>query len=302
MHAADSATRNWSVDIRAFLEMIRFSHTLFALPFALVSALLAWRMVGFHWLDLLGILICMVGARSAAMAFNRIVDRKLDAANPRTAERHLPSGRLSLGSVVLFTAISSALFVGGALLFLYHRDNPWPLILSGPVLLFLLGYSFSKRFTWLCHFWLGLALALAPIAAWIAITGQLTTTPVLLGLAVLFWVAGFDILYASQDVAFDQQQGLFSVPARLGIAKALWVARLSHVLMMACLILLGWLTPLGWVYGLGLALVGVLLLYEHWLVRPDDLARVNLAFFYVNVVISLGLFAIVALDCLVGAS
>lgn len=296
MTAVESPVRRRWEDLRAFLDMIRFSHTLFALPFALIGALLAWRGVGFSWLDLLAILICMAGARSAAMAFNRIADRRFDAANPRTADRHLPSGRLTLASVVLFTLGSIVLFLAGTWLFLWHRDNSWPLILSGPVLLFLLGYSYAKRFTWLCHFWLGLALALAPIAAWIAITGGLTFVPVALGLAVLFWVAGFDIFYACQDVDFDRQQGLFSIPAWLGVPRALWVARLAHLGMFACLVLLGRLAERGWVYHAGLAAVALLLLYEHWLVRPDDLRRVNLAFFYVNAVISLGLLFLVGLD------
>ncbi|HID23801.1 MAG TPA: 4-hydroxybenzoate octaprenyltransferase, partial [Planctomycetaceae bacterium] len=173
--------------VRQLLELIRFSHTVFALPFALLSAVLAWRDVPFRWRDLTGILLCMVFARSAAMAFNRIADRKLDARNPRTAGRHLPRGLLSVSAVASFTVICSAGFVASTLLFLPNR---WPLILSGPVLVFLLGYSYSKRFTSLCHYWLAAALMLAPIAAWIAVTGSVSLTPALLALAVFFWVGG----------------------------------------------------------------------------------------------------------------
>ena len=184
---------------RKLLELIRFSHTVFALPFALLAAALAWKDEPFRWTDLVGVLLCMVFARSAAMAFNRVVDRHIDAANPRTAMRHLPTGMLSVGAVWAFTLFCCAGFVASALIF-YLRDpeNPWPLYLSAPTLLFVLGYSFAKRFTSLAHFWLGAALMLAPVAAWIAIRGFTEmAVPLLLGGAVAFWVSGFDILYAS---------------------------------------------------------------------------------------------------------
>jgi 4-hydroxybenzoate polyprenyltransferase len=291
--------------LRTILEMIRFSHTIFALPFALLSALLAWQKPGsFHWVDLLGILLCMVFARSAAMAFNRLADRQLDAANPRTAQRHLPRGELSVGAVWLFTVACAAGFFASTLLFLTREPpNPWPLWLSVPVLIFLAGYSYTKRFTALCHFWLGAALLLAPLSAWIAIRGlEDLGTPLVLGLVVLFWVAGFDILYACQDVDFDRQAGLSSVPARLGVRGSLWVALFCHVIMMGWLIALYWVAApqLGWIYLVGVAAVGVLLAYEHWLVRPDDLSRVNQAFFQVNGVISFGLFLVVLLQVLIG--
>jgi len=291
--------------IRAILEMIRFSHTLFALPFAFLSAVLAWQAEGvFRGLDLIGILLCMVFARSAAMAFNRLVDRRLDAGNPRTAKRHLPAGRLSVAAVWLFTLSCAAGFIASTLLFLLREPpNPWPAYLALPVLLFVAGYSYTKRFTMLCHFWLGAALLLAPLSAWIAIRGpEHLGTPLVLGLAVLFWVAGFDILYACQDVDFDRQSGLFSVPVRLGVKASLRIALVCHVFMVGWLMALYWVAApqLGTIYLVGIAGVTGLLVYEHWLVRPDDLSRVNQAFFQVNGIISFGLFLVVLLQVLVG--
>jgi len=279
--------------VRHFLELIRFSHTVFALPFALLAAVLAWRETPFRWRDLLGILLCMVFARSAAMAFNRLIDRQIDAANPRTAARHLPAGLLSPTAVTLFTSGCSLAFIASTLLFLPNR---WPLILSVPVLIFLLGYSYAKRFTAWCHYWLSAALMLSPIAVWIALTGTVTFTPVLLAAVVFFWVGGFDILYACQDFTFDREQGLHSIPARWGIERALRVALLSHVGTILCLFALWHVAALGPVFLTGVVLVTLLLAYEHWLVRPDDLTRVNVAFFQVNAVISLGLLAVVVVD------
>jgi len=290
------------IQLRKLLEMIRFSHTLFALPFALLSAALAWQDHPFRWADLLGILSCMVFARSAAMAFNRLADRHYDAANPRTARRHLPSGQLSIISVWIFTLLCAAGFVASTLLFAFAQ-NWWPLYLSVPLLGFLISYSFTKRFTFLSHVWLGASLLMAPVAAWIAIRGpEQLLTPVVLGLAVLFWVTGFDILYACQDVDFDRKVQLASVPARFGVPVALKVALLCHVLMVACLIGLYWAAwpNLRIIYLSGVAAVAVLLVYEHWLVRPDDLSRVNQAFFNVNGVISVGLLLVVLLQLALG--
>ncbi len=296
--------------VRLSLEMIRFSHTIFALPFALSSAALAWWKgdPGFHVLQLVGILLCMVFARSAAMAFNRLADRRLDAANPRTAGRHLPSGQLSVPFVAAFTLASSLGFVLSTLLFLLAPfDNPWPARFSVPVLLFICAYSYTKRFTFLAHFWLGTSLLLAPVAAWVAIRGIPNladlAAPLLLGLAVLFWVSGFDILYACQDVDFDRTARLHSVPARFGVVAALRMAFLCHLAMLLALLGLyeAASPPLGTVYLIGLTAVTVLLLYEHWLVRPDDLSRVNRAFFHVNGVISVGLFAVVILQLFLGS-
>jgi 4-hydroxybenzoate polyprenyltransferase len=287
-----------TVRIRNLLEMIRFSHTLFALPFALVSAALAWTdKREFSWLDLMGILLCMVFARSAAMAFNRLADRYLDAANPRTAQRHLPSMQLTVGTVVVFNAICAAGFIASTSLFLIE-NNPWPLYLSGPILIFIYAYSFTKRFTFLSHFWLGMSLLLAPLGAWIAVRGmEHLTSPCLLGLAVLFWVAGFDILYACQDVDFDRAASLYSIPARFGVGVSLWIALGCHVVMVAMLIALWATCPyLGPIYLVGVGAVGLLLGYEHWLVRPNDLTRVNQAFFLVNGIISVGLLLVVLLQ------
>jgi 4-hydroxybenzoate polyprenyltransferase len=287
--------------VRQLLEMIRFSHTLFALPFALLAAALAWRTKGgFSWLDLLGIVLCMVFARSAAMAFNRLADRRLDAANPRTAGRHLPSGQLPASAVVLFTLASAVGFVAATLLFLAAEPpNYWPLILSVPVLIFLCAYSFTKRFTALAHFWLGAALMLAPLSAWIAVRGLAELqTPLVLGLAVCFWVAGFDIIYACQDVEFDRRARLASVPARLGVRAALRVSMACHLVMLLLLAALYWVAwpNLGGLYLGGVGAVAALLAYEHALVRPDDLTRVNRAFFHVNAVVSIGLFVVVLVD------
>jgi len=286
------------------LTLVRFSHTFFALPFALLAALMAWAAPGanpWRWQELLGILLCMVSARSAAMAFNRLADRQIDAGNPRTAGRHLPAGILSVPAVWLFAALCGLAFVAATLLFL---PNPLPLLLAFPVLAFLLGYSYAKRFTALAHFWLGAALALSPVAAWIAIRGEMVFVrpadllpALVLAGAVLVWVAGFDILYACQDVQFDRQMGLHSVPVRLGVPGALRLAATCHgvtVLLLALLPLV--YPPLGWIYGVGVAGVAGLLVYEHALIRPDDLERVNVAFFHVNAIISLGLLAVGSLD------
>jgi 4-hydroxybenzoate polyprenyltransferase len=283
------------------LEMIRFSHTLFALPFALVSALLAWQRQEFRLLDLVGIILCMVFARSAGMAFNRLADRHYDAANPRTARRHLPQGQLSVLSVWIFTAACAVGFIASTFLF-WLAGNPWPIYLSVPVLIFIGAYSYTKRFTILCHFWLGTSLLLAPVAAWIALCGMSALQiPVCLGFAVLFWVAGFDILYACQDVEFDKANRLASIPARLGVPLSLRVSSLCHLAMIGFLLALYFLAapPLGMIYLAGLCAVTALLGYEHWLVRPDDLTRVNQAFFNINGVISVGLLLVVVVQLVI---
>lgn len=302
--------------IQQILEMIRFSHTVFALPFALLAGVMAWlvpaangQTVAFRFRDLLGIVVCMICARSAAMAFNRMADRRIDAENPRTHSRHLPAGALTLRSVMVFTLLAAVGFVAGTLFFL---PNILPLVLALPVLLFLTGYSYAKRFTALAHFWLGVALMLAPIAAWIAIRGHLVLENPLdllpactLGLAVLMWVAGFDIIYACQDVDFDKHARLHSVPVRVGVPAALRMAAACHLAMIVALAALPFTHLVGgpelglsWIYWVGVTAVGLLLLYEHAIVRPDDLTRVNIAFFNVNAIVSIGLFLIVSLDLL----
>ena len=284
--------------LRSLLELIRFSHTLFALPFALTSAVLAWKRSGFHWLQLLGILLCMVFARAAAMAFNRLADRHFDALNPRTAARHLSAGRLSVGTVWLFALLCAAAFVASTTIFLVF-DNLYPLCLSMPVLLFLCAYSYTKRFTSLSHVWLGAALGLSPLAAWIAIRGlDDLAAPLVLAGAVLCWVTGFDIFYACQDVDFDRKARLRSIPAALGVRASLRVATLCHLLLLILLVVLYWAAApnLGAIYLGGVSAVALLLIYEHWLVRPDDLSRINRAFFQVNGVISVGLFVVVVVQ------
>jgi 4-hydroxybenzoate polyprenyltransferase len=288
--------------VRRFLEMIRFSHTLFALPFALFSAILAWYTKhAFSWIELVGILLCMVFARSAGMAFNRLADRDVDALNPRTAVRHLPSGQLSVASVWLFTLFCCAGFLSSTALFLLE-GNPWPIYFALPVLGFVLAYSYTKRFTSFAHFWLGASLFLAPFAAWIAIRKfDQWPIPLVIGLAVLFWVAGFDIIYACQDADFDKGAKLHSIPARFGVPTALRLAAISHALMLAMLVALYVLAspptgPLGWVYLVGVGSVTVLLVYEHSLVRPNDLTRVNQAFFNVNIIISVGLLVVLLVE------
>ncbi len=303
--------------IRDLLEMIRFSHTIFALPFALLAALIAWNtpaadgsMFAFRLQDLVGILACMVAARSAAMAFNRLVDRHLDAKNPRTRNRHLPSGALTVPAVAWFTIISCLAFVLGTLLFLPNR---LPLLLSLPVLGVLLMYSYTKRFTWLSHAWLGFALMLAPVATWIAVRGGAVTVDLtdmmpafVLGFSVLFWVTGFDIIYACQDYEFDRQAKLKSLPAAVGVTAALRVAAVCHFVMIALLVSLptvsqrfGLETGLGGIYLADIAVVALLLVYEHLLVRPSDLTRVNIAFFNVNAAVSFGLLVVGAIDVFV---
>ena len=280
---------------RHFLELIRFSHTVFALPFAMLSAVIAWSRPGseFRWRDLIGILVCMVTARSAAMAFNRLVDRDIDADNPRTAKRHLPAGMLSVSAVVAFTILMSLAFVAATAIFL---PKHLPMILAVPVLFFLLGYSLAKRWTSLCHYWLAAALMMSPIAAWIAVRNEFALIPALLGGVIFFWVGGFDIIYACQDAEFDRKHRLNSIPARFGVRSALRIALLSHLITIAMLLLLWKMAGLGLIFLIGVIAIGVLLMYEHWLVRPDDLNRINLAFFNVNAIISFGILILGCLD------
>lgn len=263
------------------MKMIKIEHSIFALPFALVSAFLAadglppWRVLGL-------ILCAMVLARSAAMAFNRWVDADLDAANPRTAARSIPAGRLSKGYALGFTLICAGLF-----LLVCYLLNPLALKLAPLMLAVLLGYSLTKRFTALCHFILGLALGLAPLGAWVAVTGQLSWLPVWLGVAVTAWTAGFDIIYACQDIDFDRKTALHSVPSRLGVMRSLWLARLLHFSMVALLVWFGLHLALAWPYWLGIAAVIACLAYEHALVWGGNLEKVDMAFFTMNGVVSL---------------
>jgi 4-hydroxybenzoate polyprenyltransferase len=266
-------------------RMIKLSHSVFALPFALAAAFLAAGGAPSPR-QVLWILVAMVGARSAAMGFNRLADQELDARNPRTAGRELPAGLLTRREVWAFVTVSAAVLVAAAAML-----NPLCLALSPVALLVVFGYSYTKRFTALSHLFLGLALAIAPVGAWLAVRGDLAWPPIVLGLAVLLWVAGFDAIYACQDAAHDRSVGLFSLPARWGVGRALVVARVLHaaaVVLLAAIYAMGSLHP---VYLVGVAAVAVLLAYEHSLVRHDDLSRVNAAFFTVNGWISMGYFA-----------
>jgi 4-hydroxybenzoate polyprenyltransferase len=260
-----------------FGRMVKFSHSIFALPFALASAALAAPPGGIPLVTALWILVAMVGARSAAMGFNRLADHAIDAENPRTAGRELPTGRLSRAEVWLFVVVSAAALVVAA-----WRLGPLCLALSPVALLIVFGYSYTKRFTALSHVVLGLALAVAPMGAWLAVRGRFALPPVLLGLGVLGWVAGFDVIYSCQDAEFDRRTGLHSLPARLGIARALGLSRLLHVFAVAALLGVFGAAPLHPVYLAGVVVVALLLAYEHSLVKADDLSRVDAAFFTVN--------------------
>ena len=287
--------------IRSYLELVRFSHTIFALPFAILVSVWAWLLSSrsgeqttFKWRSALGILLCMVAARSFAMAVNRMADAKFDALNPRTAGRHLPAGKLTVRGVAFFIVVCAFVFIAGTLLFL---PNALPSLLAIPVLAFLAGYSFTKRFTVFAHFWLGLALGLAPVCAWIALRGTFVIgdpsdilPAALVGFAVVLWVSGFDLIYASQDAQVDRDLGLKSLPAWLGIANALRVAAFCHACMLLPIALIPWLCPelgLGWIFEMGLVIVAIILIYEHSVVSSNNLERMNVAFFQANAVISL---------------
>lgn len=278
--------------LRRTLDMIKFEHSVFALPFALTAAMLAWRQLAFHvdapWYRLCFILVAMVSARSAAMTFNRILDTAIDSKNPRTAMRHLPAGLLSSNFAWGFLLMSAAVFVLASTML-----GPLCMQLSPVALALVLFYSYTKRFTSLAHLVLGLCLGVAPSAAWIAITGSLDWRIGFLSLAVSFWTAGFDIIYACQDLEFDRQEGLFSLPARIGIAHALRVSRIFHLLAVGSLLAVSVAFSLGvW----PVFPVTALLIYEQSLVRADDLTKVNLAFFTVNGLIGFAYFAAMAIE------
>ena len=276
--------------IKIILDMIKFEHTIFMLPFAIMSAFIASN--GLPALDkLVWILVAMVGARSCAMAFNRLADAEIDKANPRTSMRAIPAGLIAKGAVWAFTLVSAALLVFAA-----YNLNPLAFALSPVALVVIMGYSYTKRFTSFSHVWLGISLSIAPIGAWIAVTGQFDWTPMLLGLAVLLWTAGFDIIYACQDFDFDRKHRLYSIPAKVGIRPALWISSVLHVVMVAVLLGVTLLTDLGVVYLVGVGIVIVILIYEHAIVKPYDLSRVNLAFFTLNGMVSLVLMLLSVVD------
>ena len=278
-------------NLKITLEMIKIEHTLFALPFAFLGAVLAAQ--GLPSLNrIFWIIAAMVGARSAAMAFNRLVDRKYDAENPRTSTRAIPAGMLSVHFVALFTIASTALFFTAALML-----NRMTLILSPVALGSVLLYSYTKRFTPLSHLVLGWCLSISPTGAWIAVRGAIDSpVPLLLSLAVMLWTAGFDIIYACQDYEYDVRAGLRSIPQRFGIARALRISRALHALMFLALLWIYFLTGLHWIGLLGIIATAALLIHQHSLVRPDDLSKLNAAFFTTNAFVSVILFVTVAAD------
>ena len=282
-----------SSPIVTYGRMIRFSHSIFALPFALSGAALAAAVGGITAAQVGWIILAMVAARSAAMGFNRLVDRHIDAANPRTAQRELPQGVVSPLAVWILVVLSAVALIGAA-----WKLNPLCLALS-PVALFVIGgYSFTKRFTWGSHLVLGLGLGLAPLGAWIAVAGQFNPAPVLLGLAVMSWVAGFDILYSCQDHEYDKGVGLHSIPVRFGLVGALRLARLLHVMTIVFMLAVGTVAGMRWIYFAGVGAITLLLCWEHRLVRPDDLTKVNTAFMTANSIISVAYFAFTLTDLL----
>ena len=278
--------------IKIILEMIKFEHTIFALPFAFTGALLALGGLP-TWRQVLWIVAAMVGARSAAMGFNRWADRHIDAENPRTRTRALPRGLITPAQVLIFIALSSALLVLAA-----YQLNPLAFRLSPLALAIVFFYSYTKRFTYLAHAFLGLAIAGAPLGAWIAVTGRFELPAVVLGLAVLCWLVGFDILYALQDMEYDRAKGLHSIPQRFGVRASLWFSRTAHALTMAFLFLLAYLLPVGLFYMLGVLAALVLIVYEHRLVKENDLSKLNIAFFNMNGWISVTIFLFTLLDVL----
>ncbi|MCE5312167.1 MAG: putative 4-hydroxybenzoate polyprenyltransferase [Nitrospiraceae bacterium] len=271
--------------ISSYLSMIKFSHSVFALPFALTGAVLASGGIP-AGAKLFWIIAAMVGARTAAMGFNRIIDRRIDSLNPRTKNREIPAGIVSTGSALAFSLAALAL-----LFFAAYMLNPLCLILSPVAVFVFIAYSYTKRFTWMSHFVLGIALAAAPLGAWIAVRGTLDPEIIPLGLAVVFWLAGFDTLYALQDMDFDKSSGLYSIPARFGVKRSLALAKIFHVVSWLMLCVNGIIFELNSIYWAGLMTVALMLVYEHRLIRHDDLSKLNMAFFNMNGYISITVFA-----------
>jgi 4-hydroxybenzoate polyprenyltransferase len=289
-----TSSRRLLLAIITFGKMVKFSHTVFALPFALAAVALAARGHGVTGVQIAAVLLAMAGARTAAMGFNRIVDRHIDAANPRTAGRELPSGKVSLPVAATLTVASAALFLAAAAWL-----GPLCLRLAPIVLLLVLGYSFTKRFTWLCHLFLGLAIGSAPAAAWIAVRGRLDVPSLWLSVAVATWIAGFDVLYALADRDFDRTAGIHSIPARFGVRVALVISAVLHAASVAALLVAGRAAGLGWIYLAGMAVVIVMLTWEHAILRPSDLSRLDVAFFNLNGYVSVIYFAATLADVLV---
>jgi len=286
--AAPSLPVKTRPSLRDYLELVKFGHTIFALPFALASMLIAAN--GLPPISIvLWILVAMVTARTAAMGFNRVVDRRIDALNPRTANREIPAGKVSVAQASVLIVVSSALFV-----FATYQINNLAFTLSLPTLAILFFYSFCKRFTAFAHVVLGICLGIAPVGAWVAVRNSLDLPPIILGTAIMFWVAGFDIIYATMDVDFDRKAGLRSMVQTLGIPRALTLARVFHLVFVALLAYFGQLANLGNTFACAVVLIAMFLVYEHAIVNPNDLRRVNAAFFTVNGVISVFFLAVVA--------
>lgn len=283
--------------VRTWGRMVKFSHSVFALPFALTGAAMAAARDGISWKQVLWVVVAMGAARNAAMGFNRLADHAIDARNPRTAGRELPRGALSRGAVWAFTILLAAIFV-----FASFRLNALCGALSPVALAVVFAYSFTKRFTWASHVVLGVSLAIAPMGGWLAIAGRFALVPALLSLTVCFWVAGFDTIYACQDAAFDRQEGLRSIPARFGVPRALAAARVFHALALLSMAVVGVAAGLHGVYWIGLAVVAGVLVWEHRLVRADDLSKIGVAFFNANGLISVLYFGVVLAALALGKS
>ncbi|WP_279390750.1 UbiA-like polyprenyltransferase [Alkalihalobacillus sp. LMS39] len=271
--------------IKIILEMIKFEHTIFALPFAFLGAVLGSFVIHGTWpepMQWVWITLAMVGARSAAMALNRLIDAAIDKKNPRTKERAIPAGLLSKIEVLAFIILSFAL-----LFFSAFQLNMLAVYLLPVAVFFLVLYSYTKRFTWACHLVLGITIAIAPLGGWVGTTGTLTWDAVLLFLAVALWTAGFDVIYATQDAEYDKNAGLYSIPSYFGIAKALLIAKGFHIVSFLALVALFFTSPLGWIYFVGVLIAGAIMVYEHSLVSADDLSKVDVAFFTMNGILSI---------------
>lgn len=280
-----------------FLQMIKFEHTVFALPFAFMGALLGSVAVNGHlpsWAQIGWVLLAMFGARSAAMGLNRLIDRVSDKKNPRTAGRAIPAGLLRISEVVVFIAVSFILLFWAA-----SQLNPLSVKLLPIAVFMLVLYSYTKRFTWLCHVVLGMTIALAPLGGWVAVTGIIDGPALVFFVTITFWVAGFDIIYSCQDIEFDRKEGLFSIPARFGVANSLKIARAFHIITALGFVALLLMTHLGWWYITGMVIAYLILFYEHTIVSPKDLSRLQTAFFLMNGVLSIVVFSFTLIDLLV---
>ncbi|MBR2568207.1 MAG: putative 4-hydroxybenzoate polyprenyltransferase [Paenibacillus sp.] len=283
--------------VKIFLEMIKIEHTLFALPFAFMGALVGSMVEKGHlpsWAQIGWVLVAMIGARSAAMALNRLIDAAIDAKNPRTANRAIPAGLLKAGEVILFTGVSFGLLILAAWML-----EPLSFYLLPIAVFMLVFYSFTKRFTWLCHVILGFTIALAPLGGWVAVTNVIDWPAIIFFITVACWTTGFDVVYACQDYEFDKKEGLHSIPVRFGIPGALKIARGFHIVTMLGFVLLIWLTNLSWIYILGVVIACGLLIYEHLIVKPNDLTRLNTAFFTMNGTLSMVVFFFTLFDMVV---